>query len=161
MIHLMKEHLSEYFPGNKNYFKDNLGGKTVFFLNSGKGTISASQLKWLQTELKEVKDCIIFMHHPPMYSDVVYMDKNWALKNQDELQDILYSHPHPIHVFCGHYHVAKEFISKNVYVNICPSTYYQIHETSRRFAIGSKDYGYRVINLHKGVVSSETVWFKG
>jgi len=158
--HLLKSVLFDYFPTARYFYEQKIAGKEFLFLNTGIGEIDSVQISWLQQKLESRKDCVVFMHYPPINSGVVYMDANHALQKQNEILDVLYSHPYTVHVFCGHYHVAKQIITKNVYINICPSTYYQIHETSKRFAIGSRDIGYRIITLEDGKTSSEVVWLK-
>ena len=70
--------------------------------------LSDQQKDWLKQELTKIKgDQIIFIHHPPLQANVPYMDNNHALKDQEELQQILVTAAGEVHLFCGHYHIAN------------------------------------------------------
>src|SRR5690606_16972493 len=128
------------------------------FLDTSQNIVDTQQLLWLTSALATLQNATIFMHHPPCYSGVEYMDSKHALQNQTELLNILYAHPYSISIFCGHYHIAKELITKNIHVYICPSTYYQINPVGLQFSIGSKTIGFRIINIHNETIQTEVVW---
>ncbi|MCK9561810.1 MAG: metallophosphoesterase [Bacteroidales bacterium] len=159
--HDSPELFAQFFLENASssilYYKKTVQNKTFLFLDTSQNYIDAAQIAWLKTELMAMQDVVIFMHHPPCYCGVEYMDTHHALQNQEEILSVLYAHQHTISVFCGHYHHAKEIISKNVHVHICPSTYYQINPVGLQFAIGSKEIGFRLISF-SSTIKTEVIW---
>ncbi len=113
---------------------------------------------WLAKELSKEKEAIIFMHHPPILAGVPHMDTKYPLQNRDELVHILYSHPHKINVFCGHYHIAKTIETKNITVNICPSNFYQIDDSCDSFRIAHHNIGFQVISIRKPSIQTDVKW---
>ena len=159
--HDSPELFAQFFLENASstvlYYKKTLQNKTFLFLDTSQNYIDSVQIEWLKTELMIMHDVVIFMHHPPCYCGVDYMDTYHALQKQEELLNILHAHPYTVSVFCGHYHVAKEIVSKNVHVYICPSTYYQINPVGLQFEIESKEIGFRLISF-SNTIQTEVVW---
>lgn len=145
------------------YFKRTLGAHNVLFLETSLGKVSDTQLEWLDRELGRLdKDLVIFMHHPPVVGGVPHMDTNYALQNMEDVQRILFSYPHHISVFCGHYHVEKTLTVKNLSVHITPSTYFQIDWRQENFKVDHFKIALREINFRKdGVVDSAVEYFEG
>lgn len=134
----------------------------IFYLDTTTGRISKRQLDWLEVELpKCTGPLLIFMHHPPLLAGVPHMDRKYALKNREELQSILLTHPDPIHIYCGHYHVDKSIAYHNILVHITPSAYFQIDQFKPEFAIDHYCIGLRVIDLAPDQLSSTVVYLDG
>lgn len=126
----------------------------TFFLDTTHGVLSLQQRKWLQSQLQEIdSQAIVFMHHPPIFGSVPYMDQHYPLQNRDEVQAIFFTHPYPIQVFCGHYHVGKTIHQKNISVHITPSTYFQINPFQEAFAVDSVFPGFRIIEINDDLIS--------
>lgn len=118
------------------YFHKNYHGNPILFLDSAVATLSEKQLSWLENCLKTIKQpLVIFMHHPPLFANMRWMDARYPLLNRDALQGILFAHPYPITVFCGHYHVEKTVQQRNVTMHITPSCFFQIDPHSEDFKI--------------------------
>ena len=138
--------IEELLSNKELYFQKKIGNKEILFLDTTTGVVSAEQLSWLKTRLAEMDcDVVIFMHHPPLYAGVPYMDSNHSLQNQEEVQKILFEFPHSITVFTGHYHVEKTITKKNITVHITPSCYFQIDQTSEAFKVDHHRIGFREI----------------
>ena len=145
------------------FYKLALPGHTFLLLETSSGTVSAAQLAWLESELAQLdKPAAIFMHHPPVEGGVPYMDINYPLRNMADVQKVMYRHPHPVYVFCGHYHVEKMLCVKNLTVHITPTTYFQMKWQQPEFALDHLRIGLREINLRPdGVVESTVVYYEG
>ena len=147
--------LEELLVGGELFYKHLFGSYTALFLDTGKYVLSDQQLKWLSSELEAIQtDLLIFMHHPPLFGGVPFMDINHALRNKEAVQAILFNHPHPIPIFCGHYHVDKVISQKNIHVHITPSTYFQIDQHSSTFKVDHRRVGCREIVLKEAYWSS-------
>ena len=145
------------------YYKLVAGGRSLLLMETSSGTVSASQIAWLAHELVQLGGpAVLFMHHPPILSGVPFIDINYPLLNMAEVQAVLYLHPYPTAVFCGHYHVEKTICSKNLTVHITPSTYLQIDGRHEEFQIDHYRPALREINLRDdGVVESAVVYYEG
>lgn len=119
----------------------------VVFLNSGKGTINDAQIDSLRKYLAANQAPIcLFMHHPPLPMGVPYMDNNHAIHENGELLEVLSTHPFPISIFTGHYHVEKSLRWKNLDVNITPSCFFQINWRQEEFAVDHHNCAFRWID---------------
>jgi Icc protein len=98
---------------------------------------------------------LLFIHHPPAYCGVPYMDVNYAFQEIPRLQSLLTAVKSDLRIFCGHYHVEREISFANQHIYITPSTFFQIDASQADFAIDHKRPGYRVIEMHDdGRISS-------
>lgn len=154
------EHL---LTGEDLYYRQIIGDQTLLLLETSHGTVSTEQQAWLANELAQLDGpAVIFMHHPPVNGGVPFMDINYPLRNMDEVQAVLHRHPHPVYVFCGHYHVEKMLCSKNLVVHITPTTYFQMKWQQPEFQLDHLRIGLREINLRSdGVVESAVVYYDG
>ena len=146
----------EAFLDNKElFFHKRLGHKEVLFLDTSIGIVSEKQLKWLKTKLDSLnQDVIIFMHHPPLYAGVPFMDANHSLQNKPAVQEILFDYEHCITIFTGHYHVEKTICKRNVVVHITPSCFFQIDQHSEKFKVDHHRIGLREISYENGSIMS-------
>jgi Icc protein len=120
----------------------------ALFLDTTPGELSANQQAWLRNQLSASdREALVFMHHPPLAAGVPYMDNNYPLQNRQAVQAIFFAHPHPITVFCGHYHVEKTIRQQNLTVYITPATYFQIDQFQADFAVDHQRPGFRIIDL--------------
>ena len=135
------------------YFAKTIGGYPFLFLDTTSGHLSKEQLDWLQSELEQhQREIVIFMHHPPLMAGVPFMDGKHALKNQTEVQEILYQHPYPISIFTGHYHVEKNIRHGNTVVHITPSCFFQINQKEPEFKVDHYRIGFREITFENGTI---------
>ncbi len=151
---------TQYLRRDEIFFAQNAEGFPIIFLDTTTGRMSWQQQEWLNDQLQQI-DCevIVFMHHPPLQSGVPYMDQNYPLHNMADVQAIFFAHPHPLTVFCGHYHVEKTIHQHNVTVHITPSTFYQIDQFSEAFQVDHHRPGFRVINLEPNKCSHTVRYF--
>lgn len=154
------EHL---LTGEDLFYKFQFSGRTFLMMETSRGSVSAVQQAWLAEELAQMDaPAIVFMHHPPLKGGVPYMDVNYPLRNMDEVQAVLHGHPHPIYVFCGHYHVEKMLCAKNLTVHITPTTYFQMKWQQPEFQLDHLRIGLREINIREdGVLESTVVYYDG
>lgn len=132
-------------------YKRDIAGYACYFLDSTPYTVSAEQLAWFSAHLQaDKRPSLLFIHHPPTYCGARFLEKKYALKNAEEVWQVICTAPHLNHIFCGHYHtdmcVQKQ--QKNVYIT--PSTMAQIYTESEDFKIAHQVAGWRVIELQEG-----------
>lgn len=146
--------------GEELFYKRKLGTKTALFMETSQGFVSDAQLAWLDKELSQLRGAaLIFMHHPPLMAGVPYLDNNYALQNMVELQQLLFSYPNVVTVFCGHYHVEKTLCLKNLVVHITPSVCFQLDWRVASYQIEHTRPAYRVVELSgNGSVRSTVVY---
>lgn len=142
------EHL---LVGEELFYKQQLGSKTALFLETSRGYVSDAQLAWLDKELSQQWGLVlVFMQHPPLMAGVPHMDNKYALQNMKEVQQLLFSYPNRVTVFCGHFHVEKTLCLNNLVVHITPSIYFQIDWRVASFRVDHSRPAYQVIELVKG-----------
>jgi Icc protein len=155
--------LEHHFSDGDLYYKLQIGDQPLLLLETSLGTVSAPQLAWLTDELAQIKDsALIFMHHPPVVGGVPYMDINYPLRNIEAVQEVLCAHPHPVYIFCGHYHVEKMICCRNMVVHITPTTYFQMKWQAPEFQLDNLKIALREINLRDdGALESTVVYYEG
>ncbi len=130
----------------KCYYRYDIDGRSIFFLDSADGTVSSDQLSWLERETAKIDgEILLFMHHPPCYCNHKFMDLRYSLKNMEEVQETLAKIKNLKHIFVGHYHseMTVELGDKIVYVT--PSTQMQIDPNISVFCLSSAAPRWRVI----------------
>ncbi len=142
------------------YYTKEIEGQPILFLETSPAEIFPAQLEWLRQQLEGYKqDLIIFMHHPPIFCDVPFMDVNHSFKNREEVQKILFSYPHNLSIFTGHYHIERTLRVRNIEVNITPSTFFQISRKSVEFEVSHRNPAYRVIEQNGDKLGHSVVYF--
>lgn len=143
-----------------------LHGKELFYslqldqwdcicLDSARGSLSDLQMGWLQQQFRHLEgEVIVFMHHPPLQAGVPFMDINYPMKQTAPLLNVFFNHHHPVHLYCGHYHVEKNLRLQNLTINISPSLYFQLDRHTPEFRLDHTNGGFREIMLEDGKVSS-------
>ena len=130
----------------KCYYRYDIDGRSIFFLDSADGTVSSEQLSWLENETAKVDDeVLLFMHHPPCHCDHKFMDSRYALKNIEEVQTTLLKIGNIKRIFVGHYHSEMEERIGDKIVYVTPSTQMQIDPNASDFSRTPKGPGWRVI----------------
>ena len=131
------------------YYALPLEGRPTLFLDSSKGRFSEEQWAWLRDYFAALRDnnILVFMHHPPLPADVMYMDRNYAFQQSDEFIELVRELPCHVTVVCGHYHVEKVVQRGNLLVLLSPSTFFQMDQESSVFAIDNFQVGVRELNL--------------
>lgn len=158
---LLNEDLSN--DQSEYYFSDELGDYYILYLDSASGLMSPQQLQWIDQEVSraEGRELMVFIHHPPLLAGVPHMDKGYSLENNLALLELLNRHEGPVQVFCGHYHVDRTVVWKNVIVNITPSLFMQIFPYVEEFAIDHYQIGYRVIDFADGTLRHSVRYLPG
>lgn len=142
------------------YYRRQLEGLLYLFLDTTTGIIDKAQLDWLIQALdSQFGRLILFMHHPPIWGGVPYMDNNHPLHNRDAVLDILVEYGHPIDVFCGHYHVDKTISVQQVNVHITPSNFFQIDQHQQEFTVDHRMPGLREIFVEEDRLSHTVIYF--
>lgn len=130
------------------YYVKQLGDIPCIFLDSSSGELSHTQLNWMDDLLDKRSEITnIFVHHPIVISNAVYMDNNYALSNITDIQNILNRYDRNFKIFSGHYHIEKTIYAGNITQFITPSLYIQIDQSSAEFKIDHHTPGYRIIQF--------------
>jgi 3',5'-cyclic-AMP phosphodiesterase len=139
--------LQENVHEGELYYKVEFNGKTMLFMDSTVGVVSRKQLEWMKRQAHTAKgDVIIFVHHPIVKANCLFMDSKYALQNIDEVHNAVASLSNVHHIFTGHYHTEKSIdIGGGQTLYITPSTQIQISETNPEFEISSSVPGWRLI----------------
>jgi len=142
------------------YFSRKMNHKNILFLDTTLAKMSQAQLNWLQECLQTTdQQAIIFMHHPPMLANMPWMDAKYPFQMHDEIQQILFTHPYPVHVFCGHYHIEKTIQYRNIHVNITPSCYFQIEPHAQEFKVHHYKIALREIEIENDMIRHSVYYF--
>jgi Icc protein len=141
------------------YAADVWNQAVVLFLDTARGEMSSRQYQWLQDCIAgPAETVIIFMHHPPVYCGVPYMDMNYAFREIADVQKIFTRQEKQLNIFCGHYHVERSIAIANQRIEVTPSTFFQIDANEVDFKIDHKRPGYRVIEIDEDEVKS-ACWY--
>lgn len=91
------------------------------------GTLCKERLDWLDKTLKESPDIptAIFMHHPPIKTGIIAMDKMGFL-DADSFGEVVKDHKQINRIFCGHVHRSIQGNFHGIPVQICPSTSHKV-----------------------------------
>ena len=121
----------------------------ALFLDSSQGQFSPKQWAWLREYLRALRDnnVVVFMHHPPLPADVLFMDAHYPFRQSEQFLDLVRELPCHVTVVCGHYHAEKVVQRGNLLTLVSPSTFYQLKQDSPDFAVDHYRIGIREINL--------------
>jgi len=145
--------LHDHLIGGELFYKKLFGEQTFYFLDTATYSLSEQQMQWFTNELQTAEgEVYLFIHHPPIYGGVPFMDIQHPLTNRDAVTDLLLNVANPIHVFCGHYHVDKVIRKQNLTVYITPSLYFQINDDFTEFQLDHKRIGFREIIIENGML---------
>ncbi len=146
--------------GGRCYYRYDIEGRSIFFLDSACGDVSPEQLEWLRSETAKVDDeVILFMHHPPCFCGHRFMDLRYHLRNMVEVQETLAGIQNLTHIYVGHYHAQFEVNMGRQVVHVAPSTQMQIDPNKPYFNLQSAAPGWHVIRWGENFVETE-VYFE-
>ena len=153
--------LDSFLLNSKVCFRERIEEQSLYFLDSSTYIVDDFQLDWLQDEcLKEDRNVILFMHHPPVRGGCTFMDKKYPLKNMTEVWEVIRSVPQITNIFCGHYHTDKTLLVDDKLVHFSPSTQYQISRDDPGYKIIDYRPGYRLIELSGKKVDTEVIYLE-
>jgi len=139
----------------KCYYRYDIDGRSIFFLDSANGTVSSEQLLWLEQETSKVDgEVLLFVHHPPCLCGHKFMDLRYSMKNIDEVQSTLSRIKNLKHIFVGHYHSEMQVEMGEQTVYVTPSTQMQIDSNQSVFCLSSAAPGWRVIEWGENFVET-------
>ncbi len=141
------------------YYKLEDENYQYIFLDTSVDELSKTQLDWLQNELTENKELILFVHHPILEIETP-VDKVYPLKNREELKSALLTFKKNVSVFCGHYHINDEQELKNIKQYTTQSMSFQLIKNATKIEVDNKIFGYRIIEIHKDKIKTELINFK-
>ncbi len=128
------------------YYDSETDNAHLIFLDSTKKKIEKEQLDYLGDICKDIRHKpLIFIHHPPFYAGIPYMDENHSIENPADLARAVSACSVRPAFFSGHYHTEKSYLTPEGDVFLTPSTFYQIDPVSRKFKLASYQFGFRLI----------------
>lgn len=142
----------------KCYYRYDIKGRTLFFIDSACGEVSRDQLDWLEAEVPKVDGEVgLFMHHPPCFCNHRFMDLRYHLRNMVEVRETFAKFKNLHHVFCGHYHSDFEVLIEDLdlQVHVAPSTQMQIDPNTPYFNLKSSAPGWMTIEWGDNFVATE------
>ena len=142
---LMCKIMQPCIQNTENCFEHTFGATPFLFLDSSSDEIP---VKYVEQFLHKHKNQAVFLcaHHPIVPTQAQYMEQRYALRNKQEILDLLTIHSAPVTVISGHYHCFTESSHKNVRQIVVPSLLYQIPLTAKRFAIDNR-FGFCEISI--------------
>ncbi len=136
--------LSQVFKQKGRYSTDNwhltlnIQGRWIYCLDSSSYSVPSAQLKRLSEDIENhAEEVLLFIHHPPMLGDCLFMDSKYPLANWEEVFSHLESIPQIKKIICGHYHTEKTIQYSDKLIFITPSTFCRISESSAEFEVAS------------------------
>ena len=131
---LLYKIMHPHLKNTTHCFEQQFGSAPFLFLDSSSGEISK---KYVEQFLHNHTNQAVFLcaHHPIVPTQAQYMEQRYALRNKQEVLDLLSSHSAPVTVVSGHYHCSIESSYKNVRQIVVPSLLYQIPPGAQKFAI--------------------------
>ncbi|MEM1215802.1 MAG: metallophosphoesterase, partial [Bacteroidota bacterium] len=154
--------LEQHFRAGQLYYASAADQPPVVFLDSRPGIIGEEQLIFLRTYLaKQTGPVVVFVHHPPAQMGVPFMDEHHALRNGEQLLEVLHDYGQAVTVFCGHYHVDKSLRIGNVDLHVTPSCFFQIDWHFDNFAVDHRRCAYRWIDWNGTRLEHAVVYVEG
>ena len=134
---------------NKLYYFVKKREELFLYLDTANGMLGKEQMDWIReiTGRYQPDRLFVFMHHPPVPAGVPHMDDGYALKDGDTFAAWCQVLNRPVYVFTGHYHVSKSLVLGRLFIQICPSSFFQIDETSTQFLSEHQVPGFTVIDV--------------
>ena len=157
--------VNQFYTNNLNQGKSELyysfknDSYSYIFLDSSPDEVSQAQMEWLQSELSTNLKVLLFIHHPILDCGTI-LDQRFPLKNRTELKELLQNYSKEVYIFCGHYHMQDERTEGNIHQHITPAVSYQVAKSPDNIEISNKEFGYRVIEIDDGSVSSDVILFQ-
>ncbi|NPA74178.1 MAG: hypothetical protein GXO12_05645 [Epsilonproteobacteria bacterium] len=135
--HDKKEYLEKFFElesvENSILYDKVYDDKAFVFLDStvkGEefGAMDENRLSWLkQTLLKHKgKEIYLFMHHFPLRSNLLWMDKHANFRSYESFFDTIVEFEDIKHIFCGHLHRIIDARYKHISISCTRSTTFQV-----------------------------------
>lgn len=166
--HDQSDLLEQVFPEfclfhGKLFYQVKLGLWDFAFLDSSPDHVSSEQIFWLERLLENAESgssWALVMHHPPMLCGCQFMDSHFPLADKEPLLELINRHANVKHIFCGHYHIAKEMmINEHTGLHLSPSSWFQIDDKSPTFEITDLRIGYRCISVKGKSIETKVKMF--
>lgn len=138
------------------YFGFDKEGYRYLFLDTQPDVLDDQQMEWLKKYVQTDLPLIVFAHHPVLGVDT-WVDAHYPLKNRAEVETVLRSHPGPVTIFCGHYHLEHTTHSGNITQHVCPAASFTIRQDSDTFLPDISVTAYQLIYADASGVKREVI----
>jgi 3',5'-cyclic-AMP phosphodiesterase len=134
------------------YFQQGYLDGNIIFLDTSRGMMSDKQFIWLEEKIEKLSGTVIIcMHHPPLLAHCTHMEPKYMFTQMQRFETLCLKCPDKqFQIFCGHYHIERTIIHKNITIFITPSTFIQIDPDSFEFRKAGDYFGYREIFINEG-----------
>jgi Icc protein len=153
------------YNGLKNdrlYYTQQWNNWEGIFLDSRPKNIDEVQLNWLKHRLQQnEKRSLVFVHHPIVYAEALFMDEHHGLINMQAVQDILAESQYQIPVFSGHYHTQKTIVDDQFVQFVVPSCFFQIDPRVPEFKVDHYRIAYQIIDITSNMYRTSTRYIDG
>ena len=129
----------------------------LLFCDSSKGKLSDDQYNWIRTNCTLEKPVFVFTHYPPTKIGSPYMDEYFSFGDEERFREFLLEFPSICHIYCGHYHYARDLQWEEISIHVTPATCFQINSKSDTMNIESQVPGFRIIRIENGYVENEII----
>jgi 3',5'-cyclic-AMP phosphodiesterase len=155
---IVKDHFNADLTKNELYYKVEEEQFDYLFLDTSADELSDNQLQWLQAQLNNSKEILVFVHHPILPIDTP-VDKLYPLINREQLLAIFLNHKKRVTVFCGHYHMNDEQEYKNIKQYTTQSLSFQLVKEAAEIQIDNTSFGYRIIEVNGATLETQLITF--
>ena len=154
--------IRKYFSAGSSedelYYAKPLGAYHGIFLDTSSQKLSITQQEFLKSELATAEKPVVFIHHPVLNIGT-WMDKNWPLKNRDEVKHILLACGKPVELISGHYHLAHEHSEGGLSQRIAPAVSYKICYNPEKNVSDASEFGYLLLDFNSENLIAENIIF--
>lgn len=136
----------------------NLDAFRVIILDSHSGNLGTSQLRWLETVLRDShpNGTIVALHHPPTPSPLPALEKI-GLQDANDLEHALIGSDVRV-ILAGHYHHSMSALLAGIPVHVAPAlSYQQIMNAGPEFIAGHDNAMFSLVRLTASGVQQSPV----
>lgn len=139
-----------------HYYYEDLPEYRFVVLDSSLDQVSEKQLQMLEAAVQTDKNLLLAIHHPvlPVPS---YIDAKYALKDRDQIKEILHQVPGHVTIICGHYHLEDERNEGNIRQLLTPASSYLL-EKAEELIIKTDQFGYRLLEISPESLKTNVIY---
>lgn len=155
--------LDEDIQDNLLYFKREIKGKKLYFLDSGNFYVEDVQWRWLNEELKTLgveEEALLFVHHPLVKVGHKFMDSKFPLRNMTQSALELSTITNIKHICCGHYHFNKSIEIEGKHHHVSPSSFMRIDPNCEKFILEEANASWSYIDWTDERISVKACFFE-
>ncbi|MBF9017071.1 MULTISPECIES: metallophosphoesterase [unclassified Oceanispirochaeta] len=142
--------------GGRAYSSSLKNGNLFLSLDSSMSSLDPCQCSWIQKHLEKggFRRVFVIIHHPVLDCGNTEMDREYSLKNRDEISRILMKQKKEVFILCGHYHFVHDQKVCNLTQMVSPPMSIQ---TNRNGISSESDCrtSFRIIEISEGTILTQ------